>query len=416
MTQAIRTALVVDDSRMARATLAKLLDKRGITVEVAESGNGAVEHMDTHEHPDVVFMDYTMPDIDGIEAIRQIRERHGHSVPMAMYTSQEGDEEQQRAQQLGVTAFLMKPASDDRLADVLDQLDQASALPEASAEDLASNDDTPVEPEPVTPAEPAPSSIETAMGVSSTPAEDVATTDTADADDPGEVGSGLSEAATASQDAEHTAEAASASVASEEPPSRPAPSESESGPTDEAPSDEPAVRAVAEEAAIRVAEDKAREIAEAVVRNATDTIAEEASPAAADQALDQIRKDVASQVDNTLQSESFSHRVTQVFRETTWPEAREQIISEIAASLRDEMHRTARDAASELAGDRTEEAKSVARQIIGERESALRMQLNQDTERDINALESRLKRLILGVGAGLGVAMVAGFIALLVVG
>nr|MDQ2697014.1 response regulator [Pseudomonadota bacterium] len=69
----IKTALVVDDSRVARLTLSKLLKERGIDVTQAGSAREALEHL-KHHRPDVVFMDFMMPDMDGLEATRHISE------------------------------------------------------------------------------------------------------------------------------------------------------------------------------------------------------------------------------------------------------------------------------------------------------------------------------------------------------
>ncbi|RPI25372.1 MAG: response regulator [Acidobacteria bacterium] len=67
--------LIVDDSRLARATVRKYLVQAGLEV-VGEAGNGreAID-MFTQLSPDLVTLDVTMPEIDGLTAFREIRKR-----------------------------------------------------------------------------------------------------------------------------------------------------------------------------------------------------------------------------------------------------------------------------------------------------------------------------------------------------
>ncbi len=68
-----KTALIVDDSKLARVTLKKKLEAHGLTVDVADSAEQAYGCLSA-VHPDIIFMDHLMPDIDGFEATRHIRE------------------------------------------------------------------------------------------------------------------------------------------------------------------------------------------------------------------------------------------------------------------------------------------------------------------------------------------------------
>ena len=59
-------ALLVDDSKSARFFLRNLLQKNKIEVDMAESGEAALEYLKSHR-PDIIFMDHLMPGIDGFE-------------------------------------------------------------------------------------------------------------------------------------------------------------------------------------------------------------------------------------------------------------------------------------------------------------------------------------------------------------
>ncbi len=118
---AIHKALVVDDSRLARVALTKLLGKRGVEVDTAGSGGEAMDYL-RETRPDVVFIDYMMPDMDGFEAAEAINRLPGvNGVPLVMYTSQDTAEDRQRAQELGICGFLLKPTSDEGLDKALEQ-------------------------------------------------------------------------------------------------------------------------------------------------------------------------------------------------------------------------------------------------------------------------------------------------------
>ena len=58
-----KRALVVDDSKSARAFLARILERHEIEVDAAESAEAAIEYL-TRNKPDVIFMDHLMPGMD----------------------------------------------------------------------------------------------------------------------------------------------------------------------------------------------------------------------------------------------------------------------------------------------------------------------------------------------------------------
>jgi len=65
----MKRALIVDDSRLARAVLSRLLTEHGVAADTAESAEVALDYL-KHSRPDVVFLDHNMPGIDGFEALQ----------------------------------------------------------------------------------------------------------------------------------------------------------------------------------------------------------------------------------------------------------------------------------------------------------------------------------------------------------
>jgi CheY-like chemotaxis protein len=136
----MRKALVVDDSRLARVSLSRMLERRGFEVDGVESGEEALVYLETHT-PEVVFMDYMMPQMSGHEATRAITGNPATAgVPVVMCTSQDTPDDRAEAERSGARGFITKPASDQDLDAVLALLSAAPAAeepaPAAPAMDL----------------------------------------------------------------------------------------------------------------------------------------------------------------------------------------------------------------------------------------------------------------------------------------
>jgi len=129
---AIKKALVVDDSRVARFTLAKLLKTRGIEVDMADSGAQAIEYLQSVQ-PDVVFMDFMMPEMNGLEATQAITGNPAtSSVPVVFCTGNDTPEDRKQAMDHGASSFLTKSGGEQEIDSVLSSLSQQTAkTPEA---------------------------------------------------------------------------------------------------------------------------------------------------------------------------------------------------------------------------------------------------------------------------------------------
>ena len=115
--------LIADDSKSARFTLKKLLEKLGHTVDLVESGDAALKFLEA-THPEIIFMDHLMPGMDGFETTREIQKglqlKH---IPIIMCTSKEGESYEREAKQAGATSTLPKPASLQQLEALFQQLE-----------------------------------------------------------------------------------------------------------------------------------------------------------------------------------------------------------------------------------------------------------------------------------------------------
>lgn len=112
-------ALVVDDSRSARVALQRLLEKHGMEVSFAESGEEAIDFL-KHQEVDVIFMDHSMPGMDGFEAVSAIKaEPRTAMIPVMMYTAKEGEVYVGQARALGAVGVLPKQVQPGVLFEML---------------------------------------------------------------------------------------------------------------------------------------------------------------------------------------------------------------------------------------------------------------------------------------------------------
>ncbi len=111
--------LVVDDSPSVRRVVGNMLKQHNWEVQMARDGVEALE-MITRETPAAVLLDVEMPRMDGYELIATVRAQEQYrTLPLIMLTSRAAAKHQQRAMQLGATAYLVKPYQDDELLNIL---------------------------------------------------------------------------------------------------------------------------------------------------------------------------------------------------------------------------------------------------------------------------------------------------------
>jgi two-component system, cell cycle response regulator DivK len=105
----MKTVLIVEDNADNIYLIAFLLKNQGYNVLVANSGREGIT-MAIQERPDLILMDIQMPDIDGLEATRQIRASVvDDSIPIVALTSYAMAGDRQRALAAGCTGYIEKP-------------------------------------------------------------------------------------------------------------------------------------------------------------------------------------------------------------------------------------------------------------------------------------------------------------------
>lgn len=111
--------LVDDDSRNIFA-LSKILNERGMEIITAENGKYALEALDNHPDIDLVLMDIMMPEMDGYEAMRQIRSQKKYQgLPVIALTAKAMISDKQKCIDAGANDYIAKPIDVERLLSLM---------------------------------------------------------------------------------------------------------------------------------------------------------------------------------------------------------------------------------------------------------------------------------------------------------
>ena len=108
MTQ--KKVLIVDDSKLMRIIIKKILSDDNLFVVTGEAGNGieALAELE-REMPDIIFLDIEMPEMDGVEALKEIRAKYSTKVVVVSSVAQMGSSRAAEVNQLGADAIIEKP-------------------------------------------------------------------------------------------------------------------------------------------------------------------------------------------------------------------------------------------------------------------------------------------------------------------
>ena len=112
--------LIVDDAEFLRMRISKMLRADGHDVMEAENGARAVEKYQA-ENPDIVLMDITMPEMDGLTALKEIRSINGNAA-VVMLTALGQESVVLDAIKSGAKDFIVKPFERERVLNAIQKL------------------------------------------------------------------------------------------------------------------------------------------------------------------------------------------------------------------------------------------------------------------------------------------------------
>ena len=118
-----KTILIVDDSATMIMSVKSTLQMNGFTVETAGDGLQALSRLKAGIKPDLIITDVNMPNMDGLELIRNVRSLPGFRfTPILTLTTESQATKRDEAKKLGATGWLVKPVAGTDLIKVIKQV------------------------------------------------------------------------------------------------------------------------------------------------------------------------------------------------------------------------------------------------------------------------------------------------------
>jgi CheY-like chemotaxis protein len=115
-------ALVIDDNRDNADSLCKMLEFLGVEVQVAYGSRTAILNL-KKRIPDIIFLDITLPGVDGFEVMAYLRrEPDLRYVPVVVVTADDQQETAQKARRTGALLVMVKPVELGSLEQVLERV------------------------------------------------------------------------------------------------------------------------------------------------------------------------------------------------------------------------------------------------------------------------------------------------------
>ena len=113
--------LLAEDNRVNQVVTSRLLEKQGLTVLVANNGREAIDTL-SRETVDLILMDVEMPEMDGFEATRRLREKEkqsGEHIPVLAMTAHSAPSYREKCLSSGMDGYLSKPVQSSQLYDAI---------------------------------------------------------------------------------------------------------------------------------------------------------------------------------------------------------------------------------------------------------------------------------------------------------
>ena len=121
---------MAEDNPVNQLLMVRLLEKHGFQVVVAGNGRAALSAI-SEQNFDLVLMDVQMPELDGLQATRTLREMErqgGKKLPVVAMTAHAMQGDRDRCLAAGMTAYVSKPVRPEELFKVIDEVLAAAAV------------------------------------------------------------------------------------------------------------------------------------------------------------------------------------------------------------------------------------------------------------------------------------------------
>ena len=115
----VKCIMIVDDSETVRQVLQLTLTNAGFDVIEAEDGVEALQKLSAAK-VDMLITDLNMPNMDGLELIKKVREEGAHRfTPIVMLTTESSEEKKLAGREAGASGWIVKPFKPEQLLKVV---------------------------------------------------------------------------------------------------------------------------------------------------------------------------------------------------------------------------------------------------------------------------------------------------------
>ncbi len=112
--------LIVDDDEMVLMALNELLRPEGYELHAVSSGAEALKKLDQGDDFDLLMLDVIMPEMDGYELCKRIREKENYrETPIVFLSAKSRDADRVEGLDAGANLFLSKPISPEKLLEIV---------------------------------------------------------------------------------------------------------------------------------------------------------------------------------------------------------------------------------------------------------------------------------------------------------
>jgi two-component system phosphate regulon response regulator PhoB len=121
--------VIVEDHPAVRRVLTLSLQQRGYEIVEANNGGSGIA-LTTEENPDLVLLDLSLPDLSGLEIAKRIKQNPGTAeIPLVGLSGCTERELAVKSLEVGMAAYLTKPADTQELVNVIENLTESRSLP-----------------------------------------------------------------------------------------------------------------------------------------------------------------------------------------------------------------------------------------------------------------------------------------------
>jgi DNA-binding response OmpR family regulator len=115
--------LIVEDTPDLLQNLSEFLTMEGFTIIPCVNARAAIREFENGEMPDLIVTDLSMPDIDGFQFIERVRESPAlNDVPIVIFSARPIQENQERANSLGVAKYIKKPCAPEEFVNSIEEI------------------------------------------------------------------------------------------------------------------------------------------------------------------------------------------------------------------------------------------------------------------------------------------------------